>query len=54
MMEPIYRPTKEQIRDWLRQRQTSNEPPPEIEQIQRILGWKQPEMKRQAMKTPCA
>lgn len=53
-MERIYRPTKEQIRDWLRARQISNEPPPDIEQIQRMLGWKQSETNHRTIKSSCA
>lgn len=33
-------PTKEQVREWLRQRQSRPGPPPDSEQIRRVLGWK--------------
>jgi hypothetical protein len=32
-------PTKESIRNWLRQRQTRREPPPDIAEIRRELRW---------------
>ncbi|WP_170942243.1 hypothetical protein [Noviherbaspirillum denitrificans] len=32
-------PTKEAVREWLRQRQLHREPPPPIKQIQREVGW---------------
>lgn len=35
-------PTKERVREWLQQRWLRHEPPPEMEQIQRQLGWTQP------------
>lgn len=35
-----HRPTKEQVRQWLTQRVQRSEPLPDIEQIQRTLGWK--------------
>ena len=38
-------PTKEQVREWLRNRRTSAEPPPAMERIRRDLGWKAPEKK---------
>lgn len=34
-------PSKEQVRQWLMQRMANCEPLPDIEQIQRSLGWKQ-------------
>lgn len=40
MSEQESRPTKEQVRQWLIQRMARTEPLPEIEQIQRTLGWK--------------
>jgi hypothetical protein len=33
------RPTKEQTRAYLQERQRSKEPPPSIEEIRRQLGW---------------
>jgi hypothetical protein len=41
-MEQIAQPTKERVRQWLTERQSSREPPPAIAQIQRLLGWKLP------------
>jgi len=32
-------PTKEVVRNWLQQRRTTSEPPPDIDQIRRQLGW---------------
>lgn len=40
MNEQEKRPTKEQVRQWLTQRMARTEPLPDIEQIQRTLGWK--------------
>lgn len=40
MSEQDSRPTKEQVRQWLMQRMARTEPLPDIEQIQRTLGWK--------------
>ena len=40
MMERISAPTKEQVREWFLQRQAKPEPPPDIEQIRRMLGWR--------------
>lgn len=40
MSELSNRPTKEQVRQWLMQRTRRCEPLPDIEQIQRTLGWK--------------
>jgi hypothetical protein len=38
-MEQICQPTKEQVREWLKERLATREPPPEIKQIQRGVGW---------------
>lgn len=32
-------PSKEQVRDWLGQRQSDHRPLPDIKQIRRELGW---------------
>lgn len=32
-------PTKQQVRDWMQQRQAEHKPPPTPEQIRRELGW---------------
>ncbi len=32
-------PSKEQVRDWMAQRQAAHKPPPDIKQIRRELGW---------------
>ncbi|MES2259317.1 MAG: hypothetical protein V4724_12390 [Pseudomonadota bacterium] len=38
-MDGIVKPSKQQVRDWLRQRRTENQAPPDSEQIRRELGW---------------
>jgi hypothetical protein len=38
-MEPIQKPSKEEVRVWLLQRQLERTPPPSIQQIRRELGW---------------
>jgi hypothetical protein len=38
-MDASNRPSKELIREWLMRRQVNREPLPEMEQIQRALGW---------------
>jgi hypothetical protein len=38
-MEPIQKPSKEEVRVWLLQRQLERTPPPGIQQIRRELGW---------------
>lgn len=38
-MNPITRPTPQQVRDWMKQRQVEQRPPPTPEQIRRELGW---------------
>lgn len=42
-------PTKERIRAWLQQRWLKHEPPPEMDQIRRQLGWTQPKSAQDAM-----
>lgn len=32
-------PSKQQIRDWMQQRQQEHKPPPTPEEIRRQLGW---------------
>jgi len=32
-------PSKEQVRDYLKQRQSEHSPPPDIREIRRKLGW---------------
>jgi hypothetical protein len=39
MVNKIGQPSKEQIREWLTYRQANHEPPPDMEQIRRELGW---------------
>lgn len=38
-MEQFTQPTKEQVRDWLKHRLHTVEPPPNGEQIRHELGW---------------
>ena len=40
-------PSKERIRAWLQQRWQDHEPPPDMEQIRRQLGWTQPKHARE-------
>lgn len=38
-MNIIKQPTKEQVRDWMHQRQVEHKPVPGMESIRRELGW---------------
>lgn len=38
-METNKQPGKEQVRDWIAQRQLEHKPPPDLRQIRRQLGW---------------
>ncbi len=38
-MEQQTQPTKEQVRQYLEQRQSERTPPPSIQEIRRQLGW---------------
>lgn len=38
-MPQTSKPTNEQVRNWMRQRQADRSPPPSPEQIRRELGW---------------
>ncbi|MES2257160.1 MAG: hypothetical protein V4724_01510 [Pseudomonadota bacterium] len=38
-MQQQAQPTKEQVRQYLEQRQSARTPPPSIEEIRRQLGW---------------
>lgn len=38
-MQKFVQPTKEQVRDWFRQRRLEAGPPPAIAQMRRELGW---------------
>lgn len=35
----VTRPTKEQVRRWMDERQRSSQPPPSLTEIRRQLGW---------------
>lgn len=39
-MDRIIQPSKEEVREWLNERQATHKPPPGAEQIRRELGWK--------------
>ena len=39
VMDRIIKPTKEEVRNWLRNRRASHEPLPECDRIRRELGW---------------
>ena len=39
MQQTSKRPTNEQVRSWMQQRQADRSPPPPPEQIRRELGW---------------
>ncbi len=39
MSQYSHTPTKEQVREYMQQRQTERRPPPDIKQIRRQLGW---------------
>lgn len=38
-MKPVRHPDKQQVRDWLEQRQKEPGPPPAPEVVRRELGW---------------
>ena len=38
-MDKLTQPSKEKVRDWLQHRRLKNDPPPDIAQIRRELGW---------------
>lgn len=38
-MNNLKQPTKEQVRQYMEQRQSAQSPPPPIEEIRRQLGW---------------
>jgi hypothetical protein len=39
-MDSIIKPTKQQVREWLKERRSNCGPLPDIEQIRLQLGWK--------------
>lgn len=39
-------PSKELVRDWMRQRQGEHRPPPTLDEIRRQLGWELVEAER--------
>lgn len=39
VMERIHQPSKEEVREWLRERQAGHMPLPDATQIRRELGW---------------
>ena len=38
-MPPVSRPTQQQVRDYMTQRQRDKTPPPSPDEIRRQLGW---------------
>lgn len=38
-MTPVTHPSPQQVRDWMKQRQAEQKPPPTPEEIRRELGW---------------
>lgn len=38
-MKPEQKPTKEQVREWLKEQIASRKAPPSLEEIRRQLGW---------------
>jgi len=46
-MNKIQHPSKEQVRDFLKQRQAGHTPPPDMKEIRRQLGWDLIEAQRQ-------
>lgn len=38
-MPPVTRPTKQQVRDWLKQQLVAKTPPPPPAEVRRQLGW---------------
>lgn len=45
-MPQTSKPSNEQVRSWMRQRQAERTPPPSPEQIRRELGWQLVEAER--------
>lgn len=48
-MQQTSKPSNEQVRSWMLQRQVERTPPPAPEQIRRELGWQLVEAEREAM-----
>lgn len=51
-MPQTSKPTNEQVRNWMQQRQADRSPPPSPEQIRRELGWGLVEAQRAGQKQP--
>lgn len=47
MPQTSNRPTNEQVRSWMQQRQADRSPPPTPEEIRRQLGWRLVEAERE-------
>lgn len=47
-MKQMTRPSNEQVRSWMQQRQIDRTPPPTLEEIRRELGWTLVEKERAA------
>lgn len=50
-MTQTSKPSNQQVRSWMQQRQVSRTPPPAPEQIRMELGWKMVEAERETNRT---
>jgi hypothetical protein len=50
-MPQTSKPSQEQVRNWMQQRQADRSPPPTPEQIRRQLGWQLIEAERRETNT---
>ncbi|WP_323142762.1 hypothetical protein [Massilia phyllosphaerae] len=48
-MQQTTKPSNQQVRSWMQQRQEQNGPPPSPEEIRRQLGWRMVEAEREAI-----
>ena len=46
-MQQTTKPSNQQVRSWMQQRQEQNRPPPSLEEIRRQLGWHMVEAERE-------
>jgi hypothetical protein len=52
MSQNRHTPTKEQVREYMQQRQAEHKPPPDMKQIRRQLGWELSALYREESNKP--
>jgi hypothetical protein len=52
MSQNRHTPTKEQVREYMQQRQAEHKPPPDMKQIRRQLGWELSALYREEINKP--